>query len=237
MILIGIGETKAERIETLLALRDSHERYGHIQEIIVQNFRAKVGTLLANSDEPDLADLQWTIALARLVFGPDMSIQAPPNLSFNDASKLIMAGINDWGGVSPVTPDHVNPEAPWPHLDSLALQTAQQDKILVERLSIYPKYLRSTNIWLDKCFRGTVLAYADAEGLARTENWSPGRAEAADNPIPIMGTTKGFTRDLKLDVILDRASNGNPLEERDIIRLFQARDGEVQIVVAAANDL
>ena len=236
-ILIGIGETKVERIETLLALRNSHEKYGHIQEIIVQNFRAKAGTLMANSDEPDLADLQWTIAVARLVLGANMSIQAPPNLSFNDASKLIMAGINDWGGVSPVTPDHVNPEAPWPHIDSLALQTAQQDKLLVERLSIYPKYLQSHNIWLDQYLRGAALAYSDADGLARTENWSPGRAEAEDNPIPVMNITNGFIRDHNLDVILDRASNGNPLEERDIIRLFQARDGEVQIVVSAANEL
>ena len=236
-ILIGIGETKRERIETLLALRKSHEKYGHIQEIIVQNFRAKSNTLMEYSEEPSLEDLQWTISVARLIFGSDMSIQAPPNLSYDDSGKLIEAGINDWGGVSPVTPDHVNPEAPWPHLDSLAKQTAQQNKILVERLSIYPRYLQEADNWLDKAFTGTVLALSDADGLARTENWSPGRAEAIDNPIPKINITPGFLRDRKLDIILDNALSGNLLNESDITRLFHARDGEFDIVVQAANEL
>ena len=236
-ILIGIGETKKERIETLLALRAGHEKYGHIQEIIVQNFRAKADTLMANSDEPSLEDLQWTISIARLIFGPQMSIQAPPNLSYDHASKLIEAGINDWGGVSPVTPDHVNPEAPWPHLDSLAKQTAKQNKILVERLSIYPKYLQVADNWLDKAFKGSALALSDADGLARTENWSPGRAEAIDNPIPTINITEGFVRDRKLDIILTNALGGNLLSETDITRLFHARDGEFEIVVQAANEL
>ncbi|MCY3731876.1 MAG: 7,8-didemethyl-8-hydroxy-5-deazariboflavin synthase CofG, partial [Rhodospirillaceae bacterium] len=113
-ILIGIGETREERIESLLALRDLHDAHGHIQEIIIQNFRAKPDTRMARTPEPPLADLQWTIACARLIFGPDMAIQAPPNLTPDRFGALIRAGINDWGGVSPVTPDHVNPEAPWP---------------------------------------------------------------------------------------------------------------------------
>ncbi len=119
-ILIGIGETRRERIESLLALRELHDRYGHIQEIIIQNFRAKPGTRMADAPEPDLADHLWTIAAARLVFGPEMSIQAPPNLNPGGLAEMIAAGINDWGGVSPVTRDHVNPEAPWPALDHLA---------------------------------------------------------------------------------------------------------------------
>ena len=119
-ILIGIGETRAERVEALLALRDLHRRYGHLQEIIIQNFRAKPDTRMADAPEPALDEHLWTIAVARILFGPEMNIQAPPNLRAGSLQRLIAAGINDWGGVSPVTPDHVNPEHPWPQLDALA---------------------------------------------------------------------------------------------------------------------
>ena len=111
-ILIGIGETRLERIESLLAIRRLHEQYGHIQEVIIQNFRAKPHTKMAQAPEPDLEELIWTLAVTRLIFGPQMNIQAPPNLSPGVLPQLISGGINDWGGVSPVTPDHVNPEAP-----------------------------------------------------------------------------------------------------------------------------
>src|SRR5690606_14975767 len=131
-ILIGIGETRRERIESLLALREVHAQYGHLQEIIVQNFRAKPDTLMAQAPEPDLEELLWTIAVTRCIFGAAMSIQAPPNLSPGVLPQLIAAGINDWGGVSPVTPDYVNPEAPWPHLDNLARETALSGKLLQE---------------------------------------------------------------------------------------------------------
>jgi len=139
-ILIGIGETRRERIESLLALRDLHDRHGHVQEIIIQNFRAKPGTRMAQAPEPDLDDHLWTIAVARLIFGTEMNIQAPPNLNPGALAEMIAAGINDWGGVSPVTPDHVNPERPWPALDRLAEQTAAAGKLLVERLAIYPRF-------------------------------------------------------------------------------------------------
>ena len=119
-ILIGIGETRRERVESLLAIRDVHQQYGHIQEIIVQNFRAKPETQMAKAPEPDLNELLWTIAVARILFGPQMSIQAPPNLSPGVLPQIVAAGINDWGGVSPLTPDFVNPEAPWPHLEDLS---------------------------------------------------------------------------------------------------------------------
>ena len=236
-ILIGIGETREERIQSLLELRNLHERYGHIQEIIIQNFRAKPNTKMSNAKEPDLLDLQWTIAVARLIFGEEMSIQAPPNLSFKDAKALIAAGINDWGGVSPITPDHVNPEAPWPHLTSLAQDTASEEKILVERLSVYPKFIRGHEVWLDRGFWGPVLSASDADGFARTENWSPGLAEGFENVIPEISATQGFIADVALDKIIHKALAGNPLIEDEIVRLFEARDGEVQLVSQAANQL
>ena len=147
-ILIGIGETRLERIDSLLALRDSHDRYGQLQEVIIQNFRAKADTKMAQAPEPDLDELLWTIALARLIFGAEMSVQAPPNLSPGVLEQLVAAGINDWGGVSPVTPDFVNPEAPWPHLDQLAEATASAGKQLQERLTIYPPYIADAERWL-----------------------------------------------------------------------------------------
>ena len=183
-ILIGIGETRRERIESLLALRDLHERYGHIQEIIIQNFRAKPGTRMAQAPEPDLDDHLWTIAVARLIFGPAMNIQAPPNLNPDGLAEMIAAGINDWGGVSPVTPDHVNPEAPWPALDLLAERTAAAGKLLVERLAIYPAYARDPARWLDPALRTPVLQAIDAQGLARTDDWIAAAPTAAARPAP-----------------------------------------------------
>jgi FO synthase len=182
-ILIGIGETRAERIEALLALRDLHERYGHIQEIIIQNFRAKPGTRMAEAPEPDAADHLWTIAAARIIFGAAMNIQAPPNLSGGPLAQMIAAGINDWGGVSPVTPDHVNPEAPWPALATLADRTAQAGKVLVERLAIYPSYIRDTERWLDPSLRSPVLRASDAEGFGRTDPWIAGAGHAPDGSV------------------------------------------------------
>src|SRR5580765_857253 len=182
-ILIGIGETRAERIEALLALRDLNERHGHIQEIIVQNFRAKPETRMAQAAEPDLADHLWTIAIARLIFGPAMNIQAPPNLMPDAIEEMIAAGINDWGGVSPVTPDHVNPEAPWPALDLLARRTAAGGKLLVERLAIYPAYAQEPARWLDPKLRTPVLRAIDGQGFARPDAWISG----AGTPPPVIG--------------------------------------------------
>jgi len=234
-ILIGIGETRLERIESLLALRDLHSEHGHIQEIIVQNFRAKPDTLMADAPEPSLEDLQWTIAATRLIFGPDMSIQAPPNLSGDNAGDLVPAGINDWGGVSPVTPDHVNPEAPWPHLATLAQATARQDKILAERLAIYPNYAFETDIWLDPVFRADVIQRIDSEGLARTDGWSPGMGDGTALPTPAILPELGASRELH--GILSRGRDGEDLSEADIVRLFAARAGEVEDVADTANEI
>ncbi|MBL8307285.1 MAG: 7,8-didemethyl-8-hydroxy-5-deazariboflavin synthase CofG, partial [Rubrivivax sp.] len=148
-LLIGIGETRAERIETLLALRDAHGRHGHLQEVIVQNFRAKLGTRMAKAPEPSLDELLWTIAAARLLLPTDVSVQVPPNLSPGALPQLLAAGIDDWGGISPLTPDHVNPEAPWPHLQQLAEATAQAGHFLEERLTVYPRFARELPRWVD----------------------------------------------------------------------------------------
>src|SRR6185503_6249397 len=148
---------RRERIEALLALRELQQRYGHIQEIIVQNFRAKPGTRMAEASEPDVSDHLWTIAVSRILLGPEMNIQAPPNLSGGPLADMIAAGINDWGGVSPVTPDHVNPERPWPALDALAKRTAEAGHVLVERLVVYPTYIHGSDKWLDPSLRPGVL--------------------------------------------------------------------------------
>ncbi len=147
-ILIGIGETRAERLEALGALRALHERHGHLQEVIVQNFRAKPGTRMAAHPEPSLDEHLWTIAAARLVLPADVSVQAPPNLAYDDFPRLLDAGIDDWGGISPVTIDHVNPEAPWPDVARLARATRSRSLELAARLPVYPGYVGSA--WLDR---------------------------------------------------------------------------------------
>ncbi len=236
-ILIGIGETRRERIESLLALRDVHERHGHIQEIIVQNFRAKTDTLMRESPEPDLDDMLWTLAIARLVFGPSMSIQAPPNLSPGVLPKLIAAGINDWGGVSPVTPDFVNPEAPWPHLDKLAAETAQAGKTLVERLTVYPAYVQHRHQWLDAAVIPAAQALSDAEGLGRNDAWHAGGLAAPPEKLLASLGKAPSNVGADLPAILSRAAAGERLTETEIVRLFAARGDEVAAVCQAADGI
>ncbi len=178
-ILIGIGETRRERIEALLAIRDLDDRHGHVQEVIVQNFRAKAGTPMAAAPEPSLEDHLWTIAVARLVLGPGTSVQAPPNLRPGVLGRLIEAGLDDWGGVSPVTPDHVNPEAPWPHLIELERATEAAGKSLAPRLPIHPRYVDDLERWVDPGLRSAVLAASDGQGLGRESGWYAGDAEQA----------------------------------------------------------
>lgn len=175
-ILIGIGETPAERVEALLALRDLHERYGHIQEVIVQNFRAKPDTPMAEAGEPGLVELMSACAIARLVMGPQMSVQAPPNLSA-DYGPLLLSGINDWGGISPLTPDFVNPEAPWPEIGRLARLCEDAGYALRERLTIYPRYVADDE-FLAPGLRGHVRAMADPDGLARPGAVTPAAVAA-----------------------------------------------------------
>lgn len=171
-ILIGIGETHAERVEALLAIRDLHERYGHIQEVIVQNFRRKPGIPMRDHPEPVMDDLLRTAAVARLLLGPDMNIQVPPNLSDADFARLPDAGINDWGGVSPLTPDHINPERPWPGLAALRRATERAGLELRERLAVYPEYAARSE-FVHEALRPRVRGLVDADGLVRgdLERW------------------------------------------------------------------
>lgn len=229
-ILIGIGESRSDRISSLLRLRALHEKHGHIQEIIVQNFRAKPDTKMRDWPEPTLDDLLWTIAAARLIFGPEMHIQAPPNLSPGVLPQLVGAGIDDWGGVSPVTPDFVNPEAPWPHLDKLADETLKAGKHLVQRLPLYQEYALKPDRWLDRRFVKPVLDRIDGHGLVREDAWSPGAHDAVP-PMPAVAPSD------RLSPIIDRAVKGDRLDEADVVRLFQARGGDFNAVTAAANAL
>ncbi|MFG3710017.1 bifunctional FO biosynthesis protein CofGH [Micromonospora sp. NPDC047730] len=166
-ILIGIGETPAERVDAIFAIRRAHREYGHLQEVIVQNFRAKPDTAMRGMPDAELHDLAATVAVARVLLGPKARIQAPPNLIEGEYDLLLRAGIDDWGGVSPLTPDHVNPERPWPQLDELARQTEKSGFTLRERLTIYPEYVRAGDPWLDPRLLPHVGALADpATGLA-----------------------------------------------------------------------
>jgi FO synthase len=166
-ILIGIGETMEDRVDTLLAIRELHEKYGHIQEVIVQNFRAKPTTLMAHWPEPKRADMLRTLAVARLLM-PEMNIQAPPNLSDPHYADLLDGGINDWGGVSPLTPDFINPEKPWPHLDDLRRRTEEKGFVLKQRLPVYPEFTSRAAAHGEQLARRLDVA-RDREGYARTE--------------------------------------------------------------------
>jgi 7,8-didemethyl-8-hydroxy-5-deazariboflavin synthase CofG subunit len=163
-LLIGIGETPEDRVDTLLAIRELHRRYGHIQEVIVQNFRIKPEIPMRDWAEPTRGEMLRTIAVARLLM-PEVNIQAPPNLSAPYYDELLDAGINDWGGVSPLTPDFINPERPWPHLEQLRSRTESRGYILRQRLPVYPEFLTSltsrSGLLAEK-----VKAAADREGYA-----------------------------------------------------------------------
>jgi FO synthase len=165
-LLLGIGETLAERVDTLLAIRDLHRAYDHVQEVIVQNFRAKPTIPRADAPEPDAADVARTVAVARLVLDPEVSVQAPPNLSPADHALLLAAGLNDWGGISPLTPDYVNPEAPWPHVAALAAECRAAGYTLRERLPIYPAYIDRPG-FLAPALRPRVAALAGEREVSR----------------------------------------------------------------------
>ncbi len=236
-ILIGIGETRAERIEALLCLRDLHERYGHVQEIIVQNFCAKAGTRMAQAAEPALDDHLWTIAVARLVLGPAVTIQAPPNLRPAALPRLIEAGIDDWGGVSPITADHVNPEKPWPVIDALAEATERTGKVLVQRLAIHPRFATRGAQWLAPAMESAVLRLSDAQGFAREDHWRAGGA-LPPGPLPPPRQPAIVTaRRRDLARAIDMGVAGSGIGEAQIAALFAARGSDFRAVCDAADAL
>ena len=219
-ILIGIGETRAERLEALEALAALHARHGHLQEVIVQNFRAKPGTRMADQPEPSLEEHLWTIAAARLLLPDSVAVQAPPNLAYDDFPRLLDAGIDDWGGVSPVTIDHVNPEAPWPDVVRLGRATRSRQLNLAARLPVYPGHVDRR--WLDQLVLPHVLRAADAMRLAREDGWHPGEAGA----VPFLVARDALPVD-----------TADELGEEELVRLFRARGDERQRVFAAADRL
>jgi FO synthase len=237
-LLIGIGETRGERIDALFALRDLHRRHGHLQEIIVQNFRAKPDTQMADWPEPSEEELLWTVAAARLVLDPEVSVQAPPNLNPGRTRALIDAGLDDWGGISPVTIDHVNPEAPWPQIEALSAECAAAGRPLVERLTAYPAFVRDSDRWLDPVVARAVRRVSDSEGLARDCAWSPGVVDPAPgSPDRPLGQPPALAPHRGLDAILGRAAAGATLSGDDIVRLFEARGAAAEAVVACADEL
>jgi len=218
-LLIGIGETRAERLATIEAIAGAHAEHGHVQEVIVQNFRAWPGTRMAAAPEPALEELLWTIACARLLLPPEVSVQAPPNLT-GDFAALLDAGIDDFGGVSPVTIDHVNPAAPWPEVELLRNACAARGLELVPRLTAYPRFVDPS--WIDAAVWPHVLRLADSTSLAREDNWSAGVTPSA----PFL---------VRRDVLpLDTADE---LGEDEVVRLFTARGEERQRVFARADAL
>ena len=247
-ILVGIGETYEERVDALLAIAEAHARYGHVQEVIVQNFRAKAGTLMAAHPEPSADDMKLAIALARLLLPAAVSIQAPPNLTPGEYGGFLEAGLNDWGGVSPVTPDHVNPERPWPHLVELEEVTRSRGFLLLERLAVYPRYCAepaALRTWVDPALAGRVLDATDAGGLRRTTSWCSGGGEPPDEApaaataaasdgtwlVPGRVTRPGLARSL------DRAARGEELDESEVAALFTARGAEAERLLAVADGL
>ncbi len=222
-ILIGIGETREERIDALLALRALGEELGHVQEVIVQNFRAKPGTRMASHPEPSLDDHLWTIAVARILLGPRWHVQAPPNLAYGDFPRLLDAGIDDWGGVSPVTIDHVNPEAPWPEIERLAEATRGRGLELAPRLAVYPEYVADLGRWCDPEVAPAVRRASDAVGLARDDSWAPGEPGAVPYVVRRDAPPLGLS--------------GDELGEDELTRLLETRGNEAQHVFAAADRL
>jgi FO synthase len=222
----------------LLALRDLNDAHGHIQEIIIQNFRPKPGTRMASVAAPPVEDHLWTIAVARLIFEPGMNIQAPPNLSPTALGRVVAAGINDWGGVSPVTPDHVNPEAPWPHLRMLEVATRSAGKRLTKRLAIYPAYARHPSRWLDSKLLKPVLDLVDGDGFPRTDAWHPGHVGAL--PSRELDWLKAGPANVAANAVTNivaKAQRGDELSEGEIVRLFRSHDDDFASVCRGADEL
>lgn len=232
-LLIGIGETWQERIDSLLAIQRLHAEHGHIQEVIIQNFRPKPGTLMHKAAAPSLEELLRTVAAARLILGPQANIQVPPNLTVTEHERLLDAGINDWGGVSPVTIDHVNPEAPWPQVEALAGICERRGKTLVKRLPVYPSYALAGARWLAPKMHTLTLRLMDGAGFGREDMWVAGNTTPARQ--------RPQSRRLHATSALLRVENkvreGVAPDEREITCLFNARGSELEAVLDLADRL
>ena len=228
-LLVGIGETRDDRLETLAAIAESHARHGHVQEVIIQNFLPKAHTAMANSPAASDEEFFWTIAAARVLLPDDIHLQAPPNLS-DDPTKLIAYGIDDFGGISPVTRDHVNPERAWPAIDTLAAQCEDLGFVLAPRLTVYPAFIRREG-FLDDAVRPHVLAQSDASGLARHDEWYSG----ADAPPPAAPTAR--VRSSAVAHLLARYEPGYRFEHAELVTLFEARGGDFNAVVERADQV
>ncbi|HUY21049.1 MAG TPA: 5-amino-6-(D-ribitylamino)uracil--L-tyrosine 4-hydroxyphenyl transferase CofH [Acidimicrobiales bacterium] len=244
-VLVGIGESRAERVRALEAIADAHRRHGHVQEVIVQNFLPKPGTAMHDHAPCPPEELWWSVAVARLVLPPEVHVQAPPNLS-DDLRPLLDSGLDDWGGVSPVTVDHVNPERAWPALDVLRSATEAAGLTLAPRLTVYPEFALHPERWLDPTMRFPVLDRADAEGLGREDAWCSGGTEpppvlvgAFPLPAPPSGAAEapGPARSAGGAVaeVLAGVELGQEVGEDEIVTLFSARGPEVRAVAEVAD--
>jgi FO synthase len=222
-ILIGIGETREERIDALLALGELAVEHGHLREVIVQNFRAKPGTRMADHPDAAFEEQLWSVAVARIVLGPEVHVQAPPNLAQHDFPLLLDAGIDDWGGVSPVTIDHVNPEAPWPDVERLRDACRSRGLELAARLPLYPEHVADLDRWADRAVAPAIRRAADAHGLAREDRWAPGEPGV----VPFVVGRDPAPLELA----------GMELGEAELVRLFASRGLERERVLAAADRL
>ena len=240
-LLVGIGESRRDRIDTLAAIAESHGRHGHVQEVIVQNFLPKAGTSMHRAEPCPTDEFLWTIAVASLILPPSIHLQAPPNLS-DDLGPLLDSGIDDWGGVSPVTADHVNPERAWPALSILRAATEAAGHTLAPRLTLYPEYALEPDRWIDPAMRFPVMDVADAEGLGRDHPWSSGGevpppellgpAPTTDVPVAPFPTAGGAVGE-----VLAAVEAGAEVDEDQIVTLFGARGPEVRAVAAVADRL
>ena len=238
-ILVGIGETRADRIAAIEAIAASHRRWGHVQEVIVQNFLPKPGTAMHGAPPCPVDDHLDAVALARLLLPEDVSVQAPPNLS-DDFGRLLDAGIDDWGGVSPVTADHVNPERPWPDLDRLAEVTEARGFALAPRLTVHPRFVARPDRWIDPALHTAVLRAQDAEGLARDndrQGLGPVWYSGAPCPPPVLVPAPPPRVRGRIREIVDGVRAGETVGEDEIVALFAARGPEIAAVTQLADEL
>ena len=237
-ILIGIGETIEERIQSLLDIKNLHKEYGHIQEVIIQNFIPKENTRMKKHSPASKEDLLWTLSAARIIFGKDMNIQCPPNLNSDYLDQILDCGINDWGGVSPITIDHVNPESPWPQIEQLEKITNNKGMELVERLAIYPEYIEDQS-WYDKNLRSGILELSDSSRYGRHDQWRCGESLS----IPASGKHDLWVNKISGDVsheikkILDKSIHGFDLDHDEITKLFHTRGDDYHLVLNHADRL